>query len=111
MRFDEEVLEFPYRLQLGPQALIQLPKDVFVLPGQEDLPCEQVVPQGVQADGGLPLRRLGPGALEGVAAVCLGLLGAGHVLVPFVCKDAIRQIVLGALPLPRSETLGASRPL
>ena len=36
---DEEVLELPYRLQFGPQALIQLPKDVFVLPGQECICC------------------------------------------------------------------------
>jgi|SRR5215211_5888147 len=99
----EESLQLPHRLQLRPQALGELPQGYFVLSGEEDLFREQPARQCVEADSGLPCRRLGAGALEGVLAVGLGFPGAGHVLVPLVCKDYIEQMVLRGIPLPSSE--------
>ena len=53
----------PHGLQFSPQAFAELPQGFFVLPGQEDFPREEAVLECIEADGGLALRRLGPGAL------------------------------------------------
>jgi hypothetical protein len=57
---DEEVLQLSDRLKLGPQVFVQLPQLFLVLSRQENLLRAQAVLEGVEADGVLPLRRLGP---------------------------------------------------
>jgi len=43
---------------------------------------KETVLEGVQADGGLPLRRLGAGALQGVPSISFSLLLARHDFNP-----------------------------
>jgi hypothetical protein len=59
----QQVLQISHRLELLPQELVQFPEGGFVFSGEKDLPLEQTVLRGVVADGGLPIRCLGPGAL------------------------------------------------
>src|SRR5215210_1265230 len=62
---------------------------------QENLMGKKTVLYGVQADGGLPLRRFGTGALQGVLTVGLDLLLARHDFGPSVIflSFSVRQIV------------------
>ena len=74
----EQALQLPDGPQLLPQAPAQLHQGGLVLPGQEHLPGEEAVREGVLAGGGLPLRSRRPRALEGVSPVGPGLLVARH---------------------------------
>src|SRR5215208_5459328 len=66
---DEEVLKLSARLQLISQAFAQLSQGFLVFSRQEDLLRAETMLQGVEADGGLPLRRFRAGALQGVPSV------------------------------------------
>src|SRR5215204_6735676 len=92
---DEEVLQLSDRLKLGPQVFVQLPQRLLVLSRQENLLRAQAVLEGVQADGVLPLWRLGAGALQGVPAVGFGFLLTSHYidLLRSVRVDHVKGIV------------------